>query len=245
MSSASDVESDGTPTQPLLDALSTARFQQRLLSLVGEKEGAERRVQELERSVHHAEATLKAALDSRSEVQANLRASERRIQEAEAAADRHLAAVESEKQRYAILARLADDQAAESKAKISAQGEQLHVLNEQLGAANRAVGTLRAHQSSSDQHIESFHAKVSEVTLMLETVRAAERTCRGTVGRIVEEQSSARLQLSAIERTQASVVGRAKLVAQLKAAREVAKEKDALSSSRLEEMKVRACQRLA
>ena len=86
-----------------------ARFQQRLLSLVGEKEGAERRVQELERSVHHAEATLKAALDSRSEVQANLRASERRIQEAEAAADRHLAAVESEKQRYAILARLADD----------------------------------------------------------------------------------------------------------------------------------------
>ena len=169
------------------------RHQQRLLSLVGEKEGAERRVQELERSVHHAEATLKAALDSRSEVQANLRASERRIQEAEAAADRHLAAVESEKQRYAILARLADDQAAESKAKISAQGEQLHVLNEQLGDANRAVGTLRAHQSSSDQHIESFHAKVSEVTLMLETVRAAERTCRGTVGRIVEEQSSARL----------------------------------------------------
>ncbi|EOD41163.1 hypothetical protein EMIHUDRAFT_448706 [Emiliania huxleyi CCMP1516] len=131
---------------PLLEKL-PARFQQRLLSLVGEKEGAERRVQELERSVHHAEATLKAALDSRSVVQANLRASERRIQEAEAAADRHLAAVESEKQRYAILARLADDQAAESKAKISAQGEQLHVLNEQLGAANRAVGTLRAHQS--------------------------------------------------------------------------------------------------
>lgn len=236
------VQGDQPACSSLLDAISTARFQQRLMALVGEKEALSRRVRSLEQKLARADVALQSALDDKSDTQAAVRAAERKLQEADAVSERHRAALDAQKARHELLARLADEQATEATRRIGEQAQQIHALTEQLSSATSNLGGLRACQRSSEELIDSFHTKIAEVSFLLENMRQAERVCRSTMVRVAEEQRGFRSQLSALERAHLLVEGRTRLGSLLREARETAEANDALATQRQHELDLAARQ---
>eukprot|EP00967_Tisochrysis_lutea_P094969 scaffold138283_cov32-Tisochrysis_lutea.AAC.1 len=227
---------DGPSCGSLLDAISTARFQQRLVALVGEKEGLSHRVVGLEQKLKRADTLLQGALDDKEDLQAALRGAERKLQEAEAVSERNQACLDAENKRYDLLVRVADDQAAESSRRIGEQAQEIHALSEQLSAANSTMSSFHTLQKSSEELIDSFHKKVAEVSHLLEHVRQAEAICRSTMVRVAEEQRSLRAQLSALEHAQLSSNHAGNLHLLVKEAREATTEKQALVDQKIKEL---------
>ena len=206
------------------DEISLARFNQNLLALASEQERNERRVRELEQSLHEAhEARSKMAKDV-SALEGRLREETGRGEEITEAKLRAEKAAEDERSRHALTRRAHEEQSAAVLTRIASQGQQIHALEETLRAKEGECAKLKLAQTSAEGLIGTFRSKLTEMSRVAEDAAESESACAEALGRVRDEQSRILSLLATCQERQQRAIPGAKLEAQLRAARAEADE---------------------
>lgn len=226
------------------EAISVARFNQHLLSLVNEQDSSSRRIEELEKALQQAQAQHKSQVAQTASVEGKLREETGRREESNQERLRAEKAAEDERSRHALTRRSHESSSVAVLAKISEQGQQIHSLEEMLRAKESECAKLKLVQESAEGLIGTFREKVAEVGKMADLAAESERCCKEALSNVRDDQARIRSLLETCKERQSRAASSELLEQQLRAAQaEVGEEQ--MRTTQCEERLQQALEQLA